>query len=142
MKMTVFFDGSFWCGLIEYVDQEKQYHVFKQTFGKEPNNAEIWHYVLFCLSSALERNEGPTKETIDADVLFEPKWSNPKRMQRELSRKKNQSVVSTKAQLALQMARELKKVQHKHVTHSKKEKLQEQRYQKRQVKKHQKQRGH
>lgn len=44
MKLTVYFDGSFWCGLVEAEDAGT-IRVFKHVFGSEPKDEEVWDFV-------------------------------------------------------------------------------------------------
>lgn len=46
MKLTVFHDGCFWCGVIEFHDSDNYLRVYKQTFYTEPSNMDIFEFVL------------------------------------------------------------------------------------------------
>jgi len=71
MKMTIFFDGSFWCGIIEYLDKNGAYRAYRHLFGKEPKNAELLAFVNGQLSSILARNEQkvPSETAVDESPL-------------------------------------------------------------------------
>ncbi|EPU45903.1 Protein of uncharacterised function (DUF2992) [Streptococcus agalactiae] len=45
MKMTVYFDGNFWLGLIEY-DDDGDYKVFRYFFGKEPKDDDVFNFLI------------------------------------------------------------------------------------------------
>lgn len=44
MKLTIFFDGSFWCGLVED-DEDGKIKVLKHIFGPEPKDTEVLTFV-------------------------------------------------------------------------------------------------
>lgn len=53
MKMTVYFDGVFWLGLIEY-ESTKGYKAFHYRFGKEPKDEDIFRFITISLSDLLK----------------------------------------------------------------------------------------
>lgn len=140
MKLTVFFDGSFWCGLVEYANERQKYRVIRHIFGKEPQDEDIFEFVFFKLPGLIERNDlievGGTASTVKQQKI------NPKRMQRIISKQKRRPVLSTKAQLALQEEQNAKKTLRKKQQKQNKELLQKQKFAQKQAKKHQKQKGH
>lgn len=76
MKMTVYFDGNFWLGLIEYDD-------------------DVFNFINHKLNDLIKKYEF-VKTDISLKRTNEHKKS-PKRMQREINREKRKPVVSTKA---------------------------------------------
>lgn len=141
MKLTVFFDGSFWCGLIEYLDTNHNYRVIKHRFGPEPKDAEVVNFVwkesdqLIAMDEQLHpENQHRTKPAAQK--------INPKRMQRKINREKNRPVFSTKAQLALAATREEKKQARNKVGKEKRALEKQRKFELKQAKKHQKQKGH
>lgn len=44
MKLTIYFDGSFWCGLVE-VEDNGHYQAIRHVFGPEPKDADVWEFV-------------------------------------------------------------------------------------------------
>lgn len=113
MKMTVYFDGTFWCALIEYSDTKQHYRAFRYVFGKEPKTSDIITFIGKDLTIWMKRQEEISPSTPTLEIQSSPKKQNPKRMQRELSRAKKQPIVSTKAQLALQKIHDLVKQKRK-----------------------------
>lgn len=137
MKLTVYFDGSFWCGLVEVADGDKV-KVLKHVFGPEPKDPEIWSFVNQQLLAELT-----TVPSVKADVeKVATRQINPKRLQRLASKEKAKPAVSTKAQAALQAAHEIKKTQRKQVSKAKKQAEQKCRFEQKQAKKLQKKKGH
>lgn len=142
MKLTIFFDGSFWCGIIEYLDKNGQFRAYRHLFGKEPKNAELLAFVNGQLSAILTRDEQRVSGGIAVEKSRLQKKVNPKRTQRKINRLKKKPLVSTKAQLAMSKGYENVKKQSKKNSRLKKEKLKEEKFQKKQAKKRQKKKGH
>lgn len=44
-KLTVFYDGSFWVGVYERIQEEKL-EACKITFGAEPKDYEVYEFIL------------------------------------------------------------------------------------------------
>lgn len=103
MKLTVYFDGSFWVGVIENV-QNGQFRVYRWVFGPEPGVQEIWHFVLIKLPRLIECSTSGTKAESP-----EIKRINPKRLQRMIAKEEKQAGIGTKAQEVLRKAFEARK---------------------------------
>ena len=103
IQLTVFFEDPFWVGVFERTISGRL-SVSKVTFGAEPNDYEVWEYVLkhfrhLRFSPAVEAQ---TRKTV----------SNPKRLQREIRRQSAQTMgIGTKSQQALQLQREERKME-------------------------------
>ena len=141
MKMTVYFDGTFWCALIEYSDTKQHYRAFRYVFGKEPKTADIITFIGKDLTIWMKRQEEISPATSILEIQSSSKKKNPKRMQRELNRAKKQPIVSTKAQLALQKTHDLVKQKRKTAKKKKQRALATYKYQLKQEKRHQKRKG-
>ena len=142
MKMTVYFDGAFWAALVEW-QSGKNYLVYRHVFGKEPKNHEIWNFIHQDLQGLMIRQERLIGQiSSSAIVPKKKKRTNPKRMQREISKAKNQSVLSTKAQLELQKTHEALKKERKADKRQRKEEEKANKFTRKQAKRHQKHRGH
>lgn len=92
MKLTIYFDGSFWCGLVE-AESDGHYQVIRYVFGAEPKDADVLEFIANCLPRLLEQSG-----TVAAERKSEKKM-NPKRIQRLINREKRQPVVSRKPSL-------------------------------------------
>ncbi|MDT2524238.1 YjdF family protein [Enterococcus raffinosus] len=135
MKLTIYFDGSFWCGLVE-AEFDGHYQAIRYVFGPEPKDADIFAFIATRLPHLLEQSG-----TVSAKKRPEKKV-NPKRMQRLINREKRQPVISTKAQRAISDLREQTKADSKALRRQKKAAESEARFQQRQVKKREKHKGH
>lgn len=137
MKLTIFFDGSFWCGLVEY-EESGNVQVLKHIFGPEPKNSEILSFVN---CSLLEEIAHVPAVKINKEIKRERRV-NPKRLQRLVSREKSKSVYSTKSQEALKKSQEIKKSERLKVSKAKKRAEKQLKFQMKQDKRIQKKKGH
>lgn len=135
MKLTIYFDGSFWCGLVE-AEFDGHYQAIRYVFGPEPKDADIFAFIATRLPHLLEQSG-----TVSAKKRPEKKV-NPKRMQRLINREKRQPVISTKAQQAISDLRAEAKSESKVQRRQKKIADAKARFQQRQVKKREKHKGH
>lgn len=144
MKLTVYFDGSFWYGLIEYHNIHGDYRACRHLFGKEPKDVEVMDFVARDLPKLISNNEpclAKTKGDSSKELPAQKKL-NPKRMQRAINKAKRKPAVSTKAQLAISAARSETKAAQKVLSKEKKEQMQAERFAQKQAKKLQKRKGH
>lgn len=137
MKLTVYFDGSFWCGSVEYQDQGKM-QVLRHVFRPEPKDSEVLAFVDHSMLEELARV--PAVKT--ADKRAATQRINPKRLQRLVNKEKAKPVFSTKSQAVLKEAQELKKQARKATSKANKKADQDLRFQMKQDKKLQKKKGH
>lgn len=133
ISLTVFFQEPFWIGVFERVENGRL-SVCKVTFGAEPRDYEVHEYLLkhYCnlrFSSAVEAEE-------------RKKADNPKRRQREASKQIQNTGVSTKSQMALQMQREAMKAEREQISKAQREAEEQRRFELKQQKKKEKKRGH
>ena len=125
ISLTVFFQEPFWIGVFERVENGRL-SVCKVTFGAEPKDYEVHEYLLkhYCnlrFSSAVEAEE-------------RKKADNPKRRQREASKQIQNTGVSTKSQMALQMQREAMKAERKQISKAQREAEEQRRFELKQQK--------
>ncbi len=114
MKLTVYYDGQFWVGVFEETDQTKL-RACRYVFGPEPRDNDILELVnrkmlklVSRVSKAIETEEAVLRKI------------NPKRLARLAAAEMNQSGISTKAQQALKLEQEQRKVDQ--AVHSKQQK--------------------
>lgn len=136
MKLTVYFDGSFWCGLVEAEDAGT-IRVFKHVFGSEPKDEEVWDFVANHLLERLDQVPAVPFSTREATHRI-----NQKRLQRLVNREKAKPVTSTKSQVALQESREILKSANKQKTKRQKQAEKQRRFLQHQAKKMQNKKGH
>lgn len=104
MELNVFFEDPFWIGLF-YLRNDKNVYVERVVFGSEPQDGEIYNYVLY------NYQKMSFKAVYHDDITVKPK--NPKRMLR-IIKKQNQNLrVGTKSMQALKKQHELNKQENK-----------------------------
>jgi len=133
-KMTVFFEGPFWIGLIER-KTGKHCEYCKMIFGAEPRDYEVQNYLL--KNWRLLKFSPP----IEAKVSVK-EHNNPKRMQREAQKEVLTTGMGTKAQQALKLQQEQGKQERKKKTQEMRELESERLFELRQKKRIEKHRGH
>ncbi len=122
MKLTIYFDGSFWCGLVE-VEDDGHYQAIRHVLV--PNQRmRMWEFVTKCLPHLLKQTGAVATQKKTAE-----KKLSPKRMQRLINREKRQPVVSTKAQMAMSEIREQSKAANKSQKRRKKAEYADKRFQ-------------
>lgn len=107
MKLTIFFNGQFWEGVIE-VDHDGVLKAGRHLFGAEPSNIEVLSFVSDNHASTLVQQ---TQSTAVAPT--EHKATNPKRRSREAAKEMAVRGASTMAQMVLQQELEQHKKESK-----------------------------
>lgn len=133
VKLTVYFDDSFWVGVFERVE-DGALSVCKVTFGAEPKDYEVldfvlWHYYKLKFSPAVK-------------AALKQSAGNPKRRQRAVKKQLQSTGIGTKSQQALAAQREEQKTERKKISKAQKEAEQQHRFDVRQKKRKEKHRGH
>ena len=132
-QLTVYVEDPFWVGVLERIE-DGALSVCKVTFGAEPKDYEVWDFVL----KYYDRLEFSPSVAVAA---AKKNMGNPKRQQRE-ARKQTAAVgIGTKAQQALQLQREERKLTRKTVSREQREAEQTRRFALRQQKRKEKHRG-
>lgn len=124
MKLTIYFDGQFWIGIVEMMENNKL-KVCKHTFGSEPKDSEILDFIFHDMISLLNCTSG-VKNSIDKR---KNKVINPKRLIRLAAKEMKNHGVSNKSYEALRIELEQKKKMKKCITRQMKEELKEQKRQ-------------
>ncbi|MCD8356070.1 MAG: YjdF family protein [Clostridia bacterium] len=132
--ITILFDDPFWIGLYER-ESAGQYAVCKITFGAEPKDYEVYHFLLH------NWNRLQFSPSVDA-AKTASRRINPKRMQRVIQKQTACAGIGTKAQQALQLQREQRKSERKIQTREHREEEKQRQFLLRQQKHRQKHRGH
>lgn len=134
IKLIVFFDDPFWIGIFEKQDKDK-IQICRVVFGQEPKDYEVYDFIL--------KNYYNLKFSDPIAIDKKPKKKiNPKRMQREIKKTVQEKGIGTKAQQALKLNHENKKIERKIKSKESREKEKELKFQKRQEKKSKKKKGH
>lgn len=100
LKLTVYFDGQFWCGLFEKFEGFNL-SVCKVVFGAEPKDAEVLEFFLLRYKT-LKFSPAVKTEVKNTST-------NPKRRIREAKKQMQSFGVGTKSQQALSVMREASK---------------------------------
>lgn len=133
IDITVLFDGSFWIGVFER--EEKEFlQVAKFTFGQEPREIEVLEFILNDFDKL--RFSSPQKEKI---VIKELSF---KKKQKLIKKTQEEKGIGTKAQNALKLLQEEKKVERKIFNKNKNEEEKKLKFFQKQEKKKEKHRGH
>ncbi|NEZ46251.1 DUF2992 family protein [Clostridium niameyense] len=136
IKLTVLFNEPFWIGVFE-VYENKGYRVSKVTFGAEPKDEEIHQFILKKF-----KNLKFSSIISNLDKKLFIKRENPKRMQRKVRKETKNEGIGTKAQIALKKQYEESKLIHKRINKERKNKMEERKFQLKQIKKKEKHKGH
>ncbi len=132
-SLTILFENPFWIGLYERI-YDDQYEVCKITFGAEPKDYEVYN---FLIQNWHRLKFSPPVKT---DRVKERKIS-PKRMQRKINDQLQNKGIGTKAQQALKLQHEQRKVNSKFQKRENKEAEKERQFTLRQEKKKAKHKG-
>ncbi|MED0983715.1 YjdF family protein [Bacillus paramycoides] len=124
MKLTIYFDGQFWIGIVEMTENNKL-KVCKHTFGSEPKDSEILDFIFHDMIPLLNSTSG-VKNSIDKG---KNKTINPKRLIRLAAKEMENKGVSNKSYEALRIELEQKKKMKKCISRQVKEELKEQKRQ-------------
>lgn len=124
MKLTIYFDGQFWIGIVEMMENNKL-KVCKYTFRSEPKDSEVLDFIFHDLIPLLNSTSG-VKNSIDKR---KNKTINPKRLIRLAAKEMKNQGVSNKSYEALRIELEQKKKMKKCITRQMKEELKEQKRQ-------------
>ncbi|EOW9529296.1 YjdF family protein [Bacillus cytotoxicus] len=116
MKLTVIYDGQFWIGIIELIE-DKKFKAYRYLFGAEPSNIEIYEFVNRDLLNFINRSN---QKGIDVKENKQKKI-NPKRLQREVAKEMKKKDISTKAQEAIKLELDERKKERKIISKEKKE---------------------
>ena len=130
--LTVFFEEPFWVGVFEQISEGKL-SACKVTFGAEPKDCEVYDLILknYCrlrFSPAV------------AAVVKEAK-QNPKRVQRKVHRRMEETGVGTKSWQALKLQQEQMKTERRLAGREQKEANEQRKFELKQQKKKEKHRG-
>jgi len=103
VKLTVFYDGQFWVGVVEEIVNGKL-KAGRHLFGSEPKDQEVFAFVN---TKLLDFMKG-LSEQLSVENR-QPRKMNPKRLARQAAREMRANGVSTFAQAALRLEYEKRK---------------------------------
>lgn len=131
-RLTVYFEEPFWVGVFERISEGKL-SVCKVTFGAEPKDYEIYHFIL--------ENHYQLKFSPAVAAEVKEAGRNPKRVQREVHKQVQNTGIGTKSQQALKLQQEQLKTERKAVSRERQEAEKQRRFELKQRKKKEKHRG-
>lgn len=132
-KLTVFFEGPFWVGVYERVDNNKM-EVARIVFGAEPKDYEVYDLFLKNWSNL------KFSPLVEAEKIIEKKI-NPKRIIRQINNQLSQNGIGTKAQKALKLQQEEGKKERCQINKLKREEINKRKFELSQEKKKEKHKG-
>lgn len=135
MKLTVYFDNSYWVGVVEEVDGGHLKAV-KHIFGSEPVDGHIHEFVL----KELLPLWGNAAQSVNVKQSAERRI-NPKRKARIVAKEMKSRGIRTESQQALQLELESRKRERKQISKAQREQLQAKKRELQRQKKKQKHRG-
>jgi Protein of unknown function (DUF2992) len=115
MKLTVFFNGQFWEGVVEIFD-DNNLKVGRYIFGTEPQDAEILAFIVS--NNVLGLLE---QATAAAATALLSKRVNPKRLARQVRKEMSERGISTMAQDVMRQNLEERKQESKKLSKIEKE---------------------
>jgi len=117
VKLTVFYDGQFWAGVVEEIVNGKL-KAGRYLFGPEPKDQEVLEFVNKKLLGFME---GLSEQlSVETD---QPRKLNPKRLARQIAREMKANGVSTFAQAALQLEYEKRKKEKQILSRARREEI-------------------
>ncbi|WP_368252126.1 YjdF family protein [Enterococcus sp. 2201sp1_2201st1_B8_2201SCRN_220225] len=132
--LTVLFENPFWAGIFERRYDDK-IEVAKVTFGKEPKDYEVYDFIL------TQYHHLKFSLAIEDEVVSDRKI-NPKRLQKLAKKQASEVGIGTKAQQALKLQQEERKLKRKKSSREQREAEKQKRFELRQKKRREKHRGH
>ncbi|MFW3591346.1 DUF2992 family protein [Staphylococcus caprae] len=106
MKLSVFHDGQFFIGLVEF-SMNNSVKFSKHIFGQEPSDEEVIEFIINDLERLIDNTQ--TQTTLKTQTTK----VNPKRLQRKVAKEQKKPKFTTIAQEAMKKEQELKKKERK-----------------------------
>ncbi|MBG9737887.1 YjdF family protein [Paenibacillus alvei] len=119
MKLTVFFEGPFWIGIVEDTVHGRL-KACRHVFGAEPKDAEVLEFVEGFMMPLMER---VSQTAVGAQEQL--RHINPKRLARRVAMEMKQRGISTQSQEALRLDYESRKKERTCRSREEREALQE-----------------
>ncbi|MNI36095.1 hypothetical protein D3C73_901360 [compost metagenome] len=135
MKLTVFFNGQYWVGVVES-QVGSSLRACQFLFGAEPKDGEILEFVHYKMLDLLASSQQQVEICPNT-----AKRINPKRLARQVAKEIQMRGVSTAAQEAMRLELETRKKEKKILNKTMLEEMKEYKYQLKQQKAKEKHRG-
>ena len=137
MQFTILFDPPFYVGVLEQ-ERGGRLYAARVVFGPEPNNEQVYAYVLAHLPALLR---GMTAG-LAVDSVEQPCRLNPKRQQRAIRRMLATEGVSSRAHEAMRLQHEARKTTRQERSKAERDADRQAAYERKREKARQKRRGH
>ncbi len=134
IQLTIYYDNPFWVGVFERTNLDT-IQTCKVIFGAEPKDYEIYALI------SKEYNHLKFSRPIRIQMKKKAKV-NPKRLQREVKKATQSQGIGTKAQQAMKLEQESRKVEKRVRTKAEKEQRKRSAFEQKQLKKKEKRKGH
>lgn len=108
MKLTVYYDGQFWVGVVEVNDNGKL-KAGRYLFGSEPKDSEILEFI----HENIDEVTNKLSQEVDIKTSSDRR-ANPKRLSRLVARELKMKGISSYAQEALKLEHEKRKKRDKY----------------------------
>ena len=132
-RLTVFFEGPFWVGVFERIENKKL-SAAKVTFGAEPKDYEVLEFI--------NRNYYHLQFSPAVESVVKDTKKNPKRAQRDAKKQTLETGIGTKSQQALKLQQEQNKQERKAISREQREAEKQRKFELKQLKKKEKHKGH
>ncbi|MCM3038909.1 YjdF family protein [Paenibacillus motobuensis] len=136
MKLTVFFNGQFWVGVVEN-QIGSNLKVCQHLFGTEPKDTEILDFVCHKMLDLV----ATSRHGVEACPSIDNKRINPKRIARQAAKEVRMKGISTLAQEAIKLETEARKKERRTQSKESLEELKEYKYSLKRQKAKEKHRG-
>ena len=132
-KLTVFYEGPFWVGVFEKIEDGKL-SAAREVFGAEPKDNELYDFIL--------KRYYSLKFSPEVEISVKEDKKNPKRRQRNAAGQTQETGVGTKSQQALKLQHEQFKTERRCRSREQKDSEALRLFELKQQKKKEKHRGH
>lgn len=119
MKLTVYYDGQFWVGVVEENDNGKL-KAGRYIFGSEPKDTEILAFI----QKNIHEVTNKLSQEVDIHASCDRRI-NPKRLARQVARELSMKGISSYAQEALKLELEKRKKENQEYTHQQRDAMKE-----------------
>lgn len=140
MKLTVYFEGEFWVGILEETLPDGKVRACRHIFGAEPRDPEVLQFVMGELTTCWERT-GP-RQVGGAERTASDRRINPKRLARMAAEEMRRQGPSDRAKEALMQELEHRKKERKVLSREEREAAKERKRELARLKAKEKHKGH
>jgi len=141
-SFTVFFDGTYWVGVVEVGEPDGSVRAARHIFGGEPTAAQLWEFVRRDAGQLIDAAMASPAVPPGAGPKEPAERVNPKRLARLAAKEQRRTGPSTAAQAALAAAMQASATQRKLTAGERRRAAEEQRREVKAAKRKARGRGH